>query len=340
MEGTVVQREILDLHADQIEKAMYSRSIPVLVDGGIVEKGAIRYHLIPSVDLMSAEVVQAAADISQAMRVEAVRITRVGRGYSLEVPVRAPGSLPLLPLLDSLGDLDPACAVVGMSSAGVPLIIDFKQHSTWNLICIAPEGSGKSEMVRTLSVSLARSSVPGELKLVGIDLSGNELTLLESMPQARFGVATSVAAAVGHLEWISQEIDRRAGGRHGEPELILVIDDLDDLIQWGGDDVEKVIRRVLESGCSAGVHLIASLDWPVLPKTQWISHVDGTVFATLPASRGSGAELEFGRFHLRAAEAEDEVEVAWMPVGDMNKAAYAVQQGSQKSVTWMGHRSV
>ncbi|MCJ7706854.1 MAG: hypothetical protein MUO38_04460, partial [Anaerolineales bacterium] len=84
MEATVLEKESLDLQADQIERALLGLSLPVRVNGGEVGRGWVRYHLTPVAGTSSGRVSEAAGAVADAIGVAEVRVAHVENGLAID----------------------------------------------------------------------------------------------------------------------------------------------------------------------------------------------------------------------------------------------------------------
>jgi hypothetical protein len=107
-------------------------------------------------------------------------------------------------------------------------------------------------------MSLALTSAPDELQIVGIDLGGRELAVLDSLPHTVAELATSLDTAYALLAWTNAEMDRRPRDAMGGADMALVVDDL----RWAGHagDVPAaaLLGRLSARGWQSGIHILAA----------------------------------------------------------------------------------
>ena len=125
--------------------------------------------------------------------------------------------LPALLGIDDVARFDPAVewrgrtgkdrlrVPIGFQPNGTPVELDIKESAHGGTgphgLCIGATGSGKSEFLRTLVVSMLATHSPAELNLVLVDFKGGATFLgLESAPH--------VAAIIANLEQELAMVDR------------------------------------------------------------------------------------------------------------------------------------
>ncbi|MGP6173927.1 type VII secretion protein EccCa [Corynebacterium sp. A21] len=174
---------------------------------------------------------------------------------------------------------------VGLSESGTPLLLDLKESAYGGMgphgLCIGATGSGKSELLRTLVLSLIATHSPEDLNLVLVDFKGGATFLgLETLPHTS-AVITNLAEEAVLVERMQQAISgelnrrqeqlRRAGNfanvtdytaaRAERPELppipalFIVVDEFSELLGQHPDFAE-LFAAVGRLGRSLQVHLL------------------------------------------------------------------------------------
>ncbi|WKD60414.1 ESX-1 secretion system protein EccCa1 [Corynebacterium ciconiae DSM 44920] len=173
---------------------------------------------------------------------------------------------------------------IGVGSDGQPLLLDIKESAHGGVgphgLCIGATGSGKSELLRTLVVSLALSHSPAELNFVLVDFKGGATFLgLDGLPHTS-AVITNLNDEAELVERMSdaisgemnrrQEVLRAAGnvpnvdafnaaaaanGTEPMPALVIVIDEFSELLGQHPDfaDLFAAVGRL---GRSLHIHLL------------------------------------------------------------------------------------
>ncbi len=157
--------------------------------------------------------------------------------------------------------------------------------------------SGKSVCINTILVSLLLKNKPDELKLILVDPKQVELIAYNDLPHLITPVISDAKMASHALKWTVEEMERRytmfAHTRvrnikdyndktKEDPTLqkmsyiVVVIDELADLMQVCGADVEESIQRITQKARAAGIHLIVATQRPT------VDVVKGTIKANIP----------------------------------------------------------
>lgn len=174
---------------------------------------------------------------------------------------------------------------VGTDDRGAPVSIDLKEAAAQGMgphgLCVGSTGSGKSEFLRTLALSLVATHPPDELNLVLVDFKGgatfpgfdglshvaavitnlaDEAHLVARMRDALTGELTrrqELLRATGPFTGVAEYEAARTGGADLAPlpALLVIVDEFSELLAAHPDfvDLFVAIGRV---GRSLGVHLL------------------------------------------------------------------------------------
>lgn len=177
---------------------------------------------------------------------------------------------------------------IGVDDAGRPVILDLKEAAQLGMgphgLCVGATGSGKSELLRTLVLSLALSHPPDQVSMVLVDYKGGAtFAPFEKLPHVA-GVITNLEDDAGLIERayasLSGEVQRRqqvlrdAGNianigdynyqrAHHRPDLpplphlLVIIDEFGELLTARPDFIELFLS-IGRIGRSIGVHLLLS----------------------------------------------------------------------------------
>lgn len=308
----------LNTSANRIEQTLAGLSLPARIEGGDVGTDSVSFHLVLPEGVNNSRVAQAAREIAKAVGVADVQVSVQPQGLSIDVPLMPDRSLRMLPLLDALEDLEPLTALVGMSEQGRPLTLDLRRRDSRHLWIEGPSGSGKSELLRTLVVSLALGSRPSQMRLLGIDVRGRDLGIIEAMPHALGRVATTPGRAFETIGWLEREVDRRLNKGIRQPAIVLAMDDLAWMDLRPSGALMGSFRRMLSQADWVGVHLIAaarSIRMPNLRRTI-------TSAGLTKAVHEPGEDGDFGWFEFRSASgSRRRARIAWMSAADLQTAA-------------------
>lgn len=326
MEGALYRQAFLDRQADQIEATLSALAVPARVDGGVVKEDRVRYHLTPAVGTQKEDLLRVADRFADGIGVDDLRVDRAAEGFTVDVPFQRAVGLRLLPLLHAIGSLNAMSAAVGMTETGHPLVLDFSLPETWHVLATAPAGAGKSELLRTILVSLALTTRRSQVRFLGIDLSARELSVLEALPHALTDLATSPEHAAELLVWLSGEVDRRVMASFDRPHLLLFIDDITGLLHALGTESAQTIEHILARGAEAGVHLVAAQPALRDPRVDRLFNGRPVVRAVAPVS-GAAQEPSAGLFRFETRRFDRTVEVAWLSLRDLDTAVRLARAG-------------
>ena len=174
---------------------------------------------------------------------------------------------------------------IGTTEQGVPVRLDLKESAHGGMgphgLCIGATGSGKSELLRTLVVSLAATHSPDELNLVLVDFKGgatflgceglphtsavitnlaDEAVLVERMFDAISGELNrrqEVLREAGNFANVTEYTTARLAGRDLPPlpALVIVVDEFSELLAAHPDFADLFVA-VGRLGRSLHVHLL------------------------------------------------------------------------------------
>lgn len=182
-----------------------------------------------------------------------------------------------------LNDGKPLNVVLGKDIDGKIVTSDIKK---WPHGLVAGgTGSGKSVCINTILVSLISKNKPDDVKLVLVDPKQVELISYNNIPHLVTPVICDMKLASSCLNWCVEEMERRysamaqAGARNIDaynnsckknlamtkmPYIVVVIDELADLIQECGSEVEDSIQRLAQKARASGIHLILATQRPTV----------------------------------------------------------------------------
>jgi len=304
--------------ANRLEQALSGLSLPVRIQGGQVREGGVRYMATPLNRTRTEQFQQVEGSIALALGVPQVHIVREGDGLAIDVPGGDPDRPRLLPLVRSIGDIPRMTLVVGIDNQGAPLLLPLDQLGTWHAAILGTSGVGKSELLRSMIVSLSLTNRQSVVQLFGIDLGGRELAVLEALPHALSDLATEPRFALELLDWLAEEGLRREKYGIFRPDLVLAVDDVVSLIDSDRTAAER-LGRLADQGSHWGIHIILSGrtagDESSLP---WL-RAQGWALV-------KGGEMP-GRFTLRANGRAFPFTAAWLSASDLDSSIRQFRTG-------------
>ncbi|MBI5081103.1 MAG: DNA translocase FtsK, partial [Chloroflexi bacterium] len=171
--ASTITREYLEFQSDRIEAVLASHKIPVRVHGGAVAPRWIRFHFTAAPSAKLNSIRNLSEEIAMALGAPDVRLARDGDSLALEVPRPDAESIRLLPLMKKLiqggAVIPPVAACIGVTDDGRPLLLRLPSPDVAHVLVAGMTGSGKTELMRTLLVSLAAVNRQSKLQMALID---------------------------------------------------------------------------------------------------------------------------------------------------------------------------
>ncbi|MDO8470153.1 MAG: DNA translocase FtsK [bacterium] len=271
----------LQANANIIKRTLDSFGIPVEMGEISVGPTITRYTLKPAEGVKISRITALSPDLALSLAAHPIRIEAPIPGKSLvgiEVPNKAAAMVRLgsLLLYPEFQKADPLTFALGRNVQGEPIFLNIEKMP--HLMVAGATGSGKSITIHSILLSLLYKNSPEMLNLILIDPKRVELSIYDGLPHLIAPVVTDNKHAIGALRWVIQEMDRRyetlltAGARDvgsynksaGEKlsYIVIVIDELADLMQTYGREVEGSIIRLAQMARATGIHLIVSTQRP------------------------------------------------------------------------------
>jgi S-DNA-T family DNA segregation ATPase FtsK/SpoIIIE len=324
-----ITHDFLDSQADHIERLLASHRVPVRVAGGAVTPRWIRYELAPAAGARIATIRNLSEELSLALGVPDVRLGREGQRLTLDVSRPDAKPVRLLALLGQLSHLPPYTACLGLAEDGRPLLIRLASPDVAHVLVAGTTGSGKTELMRTLLVSLALTHRQSQLQLALLDPKARGFAPLASLQHLMAPVVTSPAQCVALLQRLVVEMERRDEAGLSSPHIVVAVDEMTDLLTSAGKAAETALARLAQRGREAGIHLVAGAQKPAstvlgpLLKANFPARLVGRVASVEDARvatgvAGSGAERLLGRgdFLVVAAGGLTRFQAAWIAAQD------------------------
>jgi len=329
-------REYLNFQADRIERVLASHRVPVRVHGGAISPRWIRFLLTPAFGAKISTVRNLSEELALALGAQDVRVAREGEALALEMPRPDAEPVRLLPLLKSISSLPLLTACLGLAEDGRPLLMRLPAPDVAHVLVAGTTGSGKTELMRTMLVSLALMNRQSKLQIALIDPKSRGFMPLAGLPHLVDRVASDAASTLALLERLIAEMERRDRENVASPHIVIAVDELLDVLAAGGKQVEMALTRIAQRGREAGLHLIAVAQKPSsaalgpMLKANFPVRLVGRVGSTDDARvaagvSGTGAEklLGHGDFLAVASGQVVRFQAGWIPTKDWAQIATA-----------------
>ncbi|MEK9163848.1 MAG: DNA translocase FtsK [Chloroflexota bacterium] len=337
-------RELMEFQSDRIEAVLASHRIPVRVHGGTIAPRWVRFHFTAAPSAKVNSIRNLSEEIALALGAPDVRITRDGEVMAVEVPRADMQTVRLLPMLRKLlagSVVPPVSACAGLTDDGHPLLLRLPSPDVTHVLVAGATGSGKTELMRSLLISLAATNRQSKLQLALIDPKSRGFAPLAALPHLLAAPAADVPSAIALLNRLIAEMDRRDGRGISSPCIVIAVDEVVDLLMTGGKAVETALTRIAQRGREAGLHLLLGAQKPAssvlgpqlkanLP-VRLVGRVGSVEDARVATGiSGSGAEKLTGRGDFLAVTGgcTTHFQAAHVPPADMKEFQIAFRDRS------------
>ena len=284
---------LLDLNGPR-DGAVARRSLQLVLEGeDVAARTAVGFERFATPDAITLAEAE-----TTARRIGRFRPANAAHIVSLEADSRAadPGLMALLKIPDA-AEIEPERVwrprsprerlrvPIGVTPTGQPLELDIKESAEGGMgphgLCIGATGSGKSEFLRTLVLSMITSHSPESLNLVLVDFKGgatflglegvahiaaiitnleDELTMVDRMRDALAGEMNrrqELLRASGNFTNVGEYERARANGADLDPlpALFIVVDEFSELLSQKPDFAELFVM-IGRLGRSLHIHLL------------------------------------------------------------------------------------
>jgi S-DNA-T family DNA segregation ATPase FtsK/SpoIIIE len=332
-----MDKQKLHFQADRIEMLLATHHAPARVTGGRVTPRTIQFHLAPAPTTRVSKVEALSEEIALSLGTPSARVTRSNGTLAVEIPRADSHLVNLLSLNAKLradAQLDrvlstPGTALLGLDAEGVPLLLRLSSPEVAHCLVAGTTGSGKTELARALVASLMLNQKPREVQLILMDPKGRSFDLFEGLPHLLFPVAREIETMLDRFAWLVNEMERRDRDGITLPRVVVVLDELADMLNVGGKELEHHLARLVQRGRSAGISVIACTQKPTvalvgsLVKANFPVRLVGRVTSAEEARvaagiGGTGAEKLAGRgdFVVVAGGCVLRLQSAYLPVAE------------------------
>ena len=186
----------------------------------------------------------------------------------LEYPLAREDDVPvsLLQLLRDLPTLPEMSAILGVAEDGAPLLVDLRASESAHILIAGEAGAGKTMLLRSLLLSLAIRQRQALVQTVLLDGSPEpELAPLAELPHALGPAVSELDAVAETLNFLVYEMSYRQEQGVKTPALVVAIDEIENLLEAGGQPIVAALMRLLQKGAPAGIHLLLTSAAPAAP---------------------------------------------------------------------------
>ncbi|MBI5032573.1 MAG: DNA translocase FtsK [Chloroflexi bacterium] len=309
-----MEKRNLNFQADKIEMVFAAHKAPARVWGGRLTPRTVQFHIAPAANTRLSKLESLTEEVALALGTPTARLTRSNGTLSIEVP-RSDSRFVSLSQLDARLQSDehlrralasPGTAILGMDSEGVPLLLRLSSPDVAHCLIAGTTGSGKTELARTIITSLFMHQKPRDIQFALFDPKGHGLAPFTQAAHLVFPIVSDPDETMVRMRFLVSEMERRDRELLERPRVIIVIDELADLLQMCGAELEALLTRLVQRGRSAGFSLVACTQKPStrvvgsLVKANFPVRLVGRVASTDDARvaagiGGSGAEKLAGR---------------------------------------------
>lgn len=180
---------------------------------------------------------------------------------------------------------------LGMDVSGNPIITDLTKMP--HVLIAGTTGSGKSVLMNALISTILFRASPQEVKLILVDPKRVELTDYNDIPHLLTPVIVETDKILSALKWATAEMDRRykifheaqvrnitsyneLSGFQALPYIVIVIDELQNLMEFAPVEIEDCIVRLAAMARATGIHLVLATQRPS------VDVITGLIKANIP----------------------------------------------------------
>jgi S-DNA-T family DNA segregation ATPase FtsK/SpoIIIE len=259
----------LKVQAEQIDRVFSHREIPTQVTGGLINQNTTKYNLGASIGLGWEKLVDLTQELRSALKVPHIQFDQVNGLLKLSIEHQGGVPVPLLELLEKYTDVVPLTAILGLTDEGRPILLDFDDPEVSHILISGKSGSGKTNLLRSIAISMAATHRQSQLQLIVIDLenklvqsSKKLLNPLAYLPHMLSEVCQNPEEASSMLEFLRGELVYRNQQGVKSPTLVVLIDNIDTFFSNDDQTLIDGIREILQGGKATGIHLIISCEQP------------------------------------------------------------------------------
>jgi len=255
--------DLFQMQAQQIQTFLAQRGVNATVWRGTLTPRFLRFVLTVGPQTSPHDVRKLAEPLAMSLGVKDVNITREGATLRIDVPRSSPQAVSFPALLKHVGELPPYTGLAGLDMDGAPLALRLNSPSVAHVLVSGTTGSGKSNFLRSLALSMAQNASPEVLKMAVIDIGDKGLGVLDGLSHLWRPIAIEPNAACASLACIAQELQARRAQERASDCIVVLVDELVDLLRFGGNDAIRCLEHIVTQGLKHGIHLVAATQKPM-----------------------------------------------------------------------------
>lgn len=148
---------------------------------------------------------------------------------------------------------------LGQTSTGIPVHVNLAGNRTCHALISGQTGSGKTITQQLVAWTLSTDNDPTAVNLLLVDGKGGASWWgFQGAATLAHPIIGNPSEAVAALTWCVAEMDRRKKDCRRLPRLFIIVDEVRELLDVGGDPVAESIRRIVALGRELGVHIIVA----------------------------------------------------------------------------------
>ncbi|MBR6171589.1 MAG: DNA translocase FtsK [Eubacterium sp.] len=296
--------------AMKLKATMESFGVRVTITDYSRGPAVTRYEMTPESGVKVSRILALQDDIKLNLAAPDIRIEAPIPGKSaigIEVPNKENQMVSFRELVDNDTFRDAKSKLsfaIGKDIGGQLVIGDIAKMP--HILIAGSTGSGKSVCINTIIMSILYKAKPDEVRMIMVDPKMVELTAYNGIPHMLIPVVTDPKKAAGALNWAVQEMERRyklfarynvrnlegfnkKAEEEGDPEdlskadlrfqpqIVVIVDELADLMMVAHGEVEDAIVRLSQLARAAGIHLVIATQRPS------VDVITGLIKANVPS---------------------------------------------------------
>lgn len=257
-------RQHLERQSTHIEHALHFHKVQARVTGGAVSPRWVTFDLQLPLGQRVNRVLNLGDELALALDVSDVRISRHGGRIQVQVPRETPHQTVLQDMLEQYAEneIPPVTAILGLAESGQPLLLRMPSPDVAHVMVAGTTGSGKTALLKSIALSLAWKNPQRHLQIVLIDPKARGLRPLANLPHCLTGIISDYNDAADWLGYLVELMEQRDSEQNSTPTIVVILDELAELLQVGGQVISSLLIRLAQRGREAGIHLVCGTQKP------------------------------------------------------------------------------